>query len=95
MPAYIICRISVQNPVAYREYVEMAGPAVIRNGGRFIVRGGPVKVLEGNFDAERIVIAEFESVEAAWRSYLSPDYQAAKAKRMGAARFDAIVVDGG
>ena len=94
MPAYIIAQINVTNGDKYQEYAKLAGPATLKHGGRFLVRGGAKTVLEGNVPFARIVVTEFPDVEAAKRFYHSVEYQAAREKRLGAADFNMIVVEG-
>lgn len=94
MPAYVIAQINVTDAAKYQEYAKLAGPASAKYGGKFLVRGGDKTVLEGNIPYTRIVINEFESVEQAKKFYNSPEYQEAKSKRIGAADFNMIVVEG-
>lgn len=94
MPAYIIAQINITNPDKYAEYAKLAGPAGAKYGGRFLVRGGAKTTLEGDIPYQRIVINEFPDVEAAKRFYNSVEYQAAKAKRLGAADFNMVIVEG-
>ena len=94
MSAYIVCLISVTELDRYRQYVELAGPAVLRNGGRFLVRGAPFEMLEGSVSGERLIVAEFSDADTARRSYDSAEYQAARRHRLGAAAFNAMVVSG-
>lgn len=94
MPAYIIAQINVTNPDKYQEYARLAGPANAKYGGRFLVRGGAKTVLEGSIPYSRIVVTEFPDVEAAKRFYHSVEYQAAREKRLGAADFHMMVVEG-
>src|SRR5215472_11629271 len=63
-------------------------------GGRFLVRGGELVVLEGDWQPPRLVMLEFEDLEAARRWYASEAYQEAKKLREGAASFRAIAVQG-
>ena len=58
------------------------------------MRGGTKTVLEGNVPGARIVVTEFPDVEAAKRFYNSVEYQAAREKRLGAAEFNMMVVEG-
>ena len=44
---YIICHITVNDPEAYKEYVEKDTPILVGLGAKFIVRGGQSKVPEG------------------------------------------------
>ena len=74
-------------------YAKLAGPAIQAGGGTFLVRGMPSKTYEAGLD-QRTVIIEFDSVEQAKAMYNSPEYQAAKAKREGAADFNMMVVEG-
>ena len=94
MPAYVIAQVNVTDPAKYQEYAKLAGPANVKYGGKFLVRGGKKTVLEGNIPYERIVINEFPDVEAATRFYNSVEYQAARQKRLGAADFNMMVVEG-
>ena len=54
---------------------------------------GRYEALEGEARARNVVI-EFESFEQAKRYYHSPEYQAAKAKRAGAAVGEFVAVEG-
>jgi uncharacterized protein (DUF1330 family) len=67
---------------------------VAAGGGRFVVRGGELAVLEGDWSPKRIVMLEFEDLEAAKRFYDSPAYQEAKKLRDGAASLNMIAVEG-
>ena len=94
MAAYIIAQINVTDPAKYQEYAKLAGPATLKYGGRFVVRGGAKSVLEGEVPYQRIVVTEFPDVEAAKRFYASPEYQAARERRIGAADFSMMVIEG-
>ena len=48
MAAYVIVDIEIRDPVMYEEYRRMAPPSIAVYGGRYIVRGGEVDVLEGD-----------------------------------------------
>ena len=54
MPAYVVADIRVTDPAAYEPYRPLAGASIARFGGRFMVRGGPVELLEGEPQPERI-----------------------------------------
>lgn len=58
------------------------------------VRGGQVKVLEGDWHPGRTVILKFPSFEAAQAFYDTPEYQKAKAAREGAAIMRMVCVEG-
>jgi len=94
MPAYIIAQVNIKDPQKYQEYAKLAGAANAKHGGRFLVRGGAKTTLEGDVPFQRIVITEFPDVEAAKRFYHSVEYQAARQKRLGAADFNMIIVEG-
>ena len=71
-----------------------APPAVAAGGGRFIVRGGELAVLEGDWQPKRLVLLEFPDLDTAKRFYESPEYQEAKRLREGAAGFNMVAVEG-
>ena len=94
MPAYIIVETDVTDPEQYEHYKAASPGAVAAGNGRFVVRGGELAVLEGDWSPKRIVVLEFEDLESAKRFYESDEYQAAKKLREGAARFNMIAVEG-
>lgn len=91
--AYFIARVTVTDPERYARYAAAATKAIAQYGGKPLVRGGAMTVMEGEGRPRNVVI-EFESVEQAQRYYHSPEYQAAKAEREGAAEADMVIVEG-
>ena len=90
---YIIGHITVNNPEAYKEYVEKDTPILQGLGGRFIIRGGASEVKEGEAH-ERHVVIEFPSYEAAQAAYNDPEYQEVMKIRQRTADSTIIVVEG-
>jgi uncharacterized protein (DUF1330 family) len=90
---YWIARVDVTNPDAYKKYVEGSAAAFAKYGARFLARGGRAQQLEGPMRARNVVI-EFDSPEQAVACYNSPEYQAARQHRLGAAEAELMVVEG-
>ena len=90
---YIIGHITVNDPDAYREYVEKDTPILEGLGGRFIVRGGKSEVMEGTV-LDRHVVIEFPSYAAARAAYNDPDYQEVMKIRQRSAESIILVVEG-
>jgi uncharacterized protein (DUF1330 family) len=84
----------VTDPVAYDDYRPLAAASVARFGGRFIVRGGRVDLLEGEPQPERIVVIEFPDADAARRWYQSDEYQTALKIRQAASRGRVLLAAG-
>lgn len=94
MPAYVIYQGEVSDPEQYERYKAQAAPSIIAAGGAYIVRGGEVKVLEGDPPAGRTVILEFPTMQAAIDWYESAEYTEIRKLREGAAKARLYVVDG-
>ena len=94
MPAYIVVEVEVEDPVRYEDYKKMVPPSLAEYGGRFLVRGGKVENLEGDWSPKRLVLVEFPSVEQAKAWWDSPEYADAKALRQATAKTQMIVVEG-
>ena len=73
-------------------YLELAGPAMLAGGGRFLARGNPARTLEGAPDM-RTSLIEFDSVAAAVAAYESPAYQQALRVLDGGARREIRIVE--
>ncbi len=94
MAAYVIANVRVTDPDRYPEYIGRVSQTIERHGGRYLVRGGEVEVLEGNWEPQRLVILEFESMERFRQFYDSPDYTPLKRLRHEAADTQFVVVEG-
>jgi uncharacterized protein (DUF1330 family) len=94
MPAYVIYRAEVLDPVRYEDYKSAAEASVIAAGGRYIVRGGEVVVFEGEPPLGRTVILEFPDMAHALDWYRSDEYTAARSLREGVARANVHLIDG-
>lgn len=90
----MIVETDIHDPAQYEQYKAASPGAVAAGGGRFVVRGGELAVLEGDWHPSRIVVLEFEDLEAAKRWYASETYQDAKKLREGAARLNMVAVEG-
>ena len=84
---------AISNPDALAAYAKLAGPAIMANGGKFLVRGLPAKTYEAGL-AQRTVMLEFESVAAAVAAHDSPAYQEALAALGNGAERDMRFVEG-
>jgi uncharacterized protein (DUF1330 family) len=94
MPAYIIAEIQVTDPTAYEGYRPLAAASIARFGGRYVVRGGKLDLLEGEPVPGRIVVIEFPDADAARRWYRSEEYQKALRIRQSASRGRVFLVEG-
>jgi len=56
MPAYIYGDIEVTDPAAYETYRQQVPALIAAHGGRYLVRGGAVEMLEGDRVPRRQVI---------------------------------------
>ena len=50
MPAYVMVDIDVKDRDGFSRYVQEVAPMLARWGARYLVRGGEVEVLEGEWD---------------------------------------------
>jgi uncharacterized protein (DUF1330 family) len=92
---YLIVNATVHDVEACEGYKKLAAAAIAQYGGSYVVRGGAMETLEGQWTgAPQVVIVEFDSVEQAKEFYDSPEYRAAREARAGAADMNMIVVEG-
>jgi len=92
--AYVVYQAEVTDPQRYEEYKPRAAASVAAAGGRYLVRGGEVEVLEGDPPAGRTVVLEFPTMRAALDWYRGDDYTEARKLRADAARARMYVVEG-
>ncbi len=94
MPAYIMVEVEIHNPDEYENYRKMVPPSLEKYQGKFIVRGGKMEMLEGEWNPQRIVVLEFPSMELAKAWWASEEYAPAKALRQRTANSKMIVIEG-
>ena len=94
MAAYLIVQVEVTDPDTFEEYKKQVAPTLALYGGEYIVRGGEMDVLEGEWPIPRLVIIRFESMEQARKWYHSPEYEGPHKLREASARANLVLVDG-
>ena len=94
MAVYVIANVRVTDPDRYPEYIGRVSRTIERHGGRYLARGGKVEVLEGEWEPQRLVILEFESMERLREWYDSPEYDPLKQLRGEVADSQLVVVEG-
>jgi uncharacterized protein (DUF1330 family) len=91
--AYWIAHVTIDDPTAYEAYRAANAAAFAKYGARFLVRGGPQELVEGEMRPRSVVI-EFADLATARACYQSPEYQAALALRQPVSTADVAIVEG-
>jgi len=94
MKGYVVIDTEVGEGAAFAEFVEKIPAAVAAHGGHFIVRGGELDAVEGDWEPQRLVIMEFESLERARGFIASADYTSLAELRSRAVNSRVVVVEG-
>ena len=94
MSAYIVVEVDVKDPERYADYRAMVPASLEVYGGEFLVRGGAVEKLEGDWEPSRFVMIRFDSVEQAKRWWDSDEYREARNLRQATSDTNMIVVEG-
>jgi uncharacterized protein (DUF1330 family) len=94
MSAYMMADITVTDADQMAKYREWSTKAAAEFGATFIVRGGAIEVLEGDWTPSRIVILQFPDRETARKWYASETYQHAITLRKNAGVMRMVMVEG-
>ena len=94
MSAYLIAEIEVTNPETYEEYRRQVAPTVERYGGRFLVRGGAIHGLEGQWNPKRLVVIQFSDMAGLREWYQSDEYDRLKRIRQSSSTGKVLAVEG-
>jgi uncharacterized protein (DUF1330 family) len=94
MAAYIYADVEVADLAAYETYRQRVPALIAAHGGRYLVRGGAVEVLEGDRVPRRQVILEFPDMASLKAFYTSPEYQTLIAIRQGASVGNLLAIEG-
>ncbi|HZF78183.1 MAG TPA: DUF1330 domain-containing protein [Rubrivivax sp.] len=94
MPAYLIADVDVTEPEGYAEYSLAIDATLAPYGARFLVRGGQVDVLEGDWSPTRIIVIEFASAAQLGAWYRSAEYEPLIRLRLRTATARLIAAEG-
>ncbi|WP_210489326.1 DUF1330 domain-containing protein [Microvirga antarctica] len=94
MPTFAIARLrNVEIGPAIVEYLRRIDSTLVPFGGRFVLHGDPVEVLEGDWSGDLVAI-QFPSRQEARAWYASPAYRAILSLRTDHSTSDVILIDG-
>ena len=95
MAAFLIVEIKkIHDEKLFAEYRDKVSPNLADAGGAYVVRGGQMEVLEGDWHPTRVVVIRFDSADAARKWWRSSDYADLKAMRLRSATTNMILVEG-
>ncbi len=99
MPAYMIVAANITNREEFISgYGTVTGPLVVKFGGKYVLMGPGLHLLEDNFGAANLqdgsmVISEWRNKEAALKFWNSPEYAEAKKLREGLAECLVMLIE--
>ena len=94
MPAYALIDVHVHDIGRYMEYLHEFRPLLEASGGRYLVRGGSFKVLQGDYHPTRLVIVEFPSMDVLDELYQSHTYRELSERYADSAQAQVVAVEG-
>ena len=95
MPVYLVADIDVHDPATYDQYSQAAQPTFVGYGQvKYLVRGGEVTPLEGEWKPKRFFIIRFEDREQAMAWYNSPEYREAMRLREASSTSNLFMIEG-
>lgn len=94
MPVYVISDVTIRDREAMESYRSRAAASIAAYGGRYLVRGGAVEALEGDWKPDPLIVVEFSDKERAHAWYRSREYQSALTFRDAALSRNLILVEG-
>jgi uncharacterized protein (DUF1330 family) len=94
MSAYLIADVEVLDSAEYETYRQQVPATIAAFGGRYLVRGGALTVLEGTWSPKRCVILEFPSMAQLEAWYDSPAYVPLRAIRERSTKSNLVMVEG-
>ncbi len=96
MSAFLIADVDVHDLEAYKTsgYLEAAMATAAEYGGKYIVRGGETRVLEGEWVPKRLVVIEFPDLDSLNAFFESDRYRPWAAVRHSLADSNIVAVAG-
>ena len=94
MSAFIIADITVTDREGFEKYRQAVPAVIAAHGGRYVVRGAPRMLLEGDPAPSRLVILEFPDMARLQAFWSSADYAPLKTLRQNSSTCRIEAVEG-
>lgn len=95
MPAYVIGQVKMRESSWLEEYRAKIQPVLNKHGGRYLVRAGEMKTLEGTAPLlSAMVVLKFPTMEHARAWYNDPEYAPLIKLRQGGSEAELVLVEG-
>jgi uncharacterized protein (DUF1330 family) len=94
MAAYAIADVRIRDQSLVGTYRGLSQSSIAKYGGRYLVRGGTVQTMEGDWSPQVFVIVEFPTMDRLREWYGSPEYAEALKIRGAAMDRDLIFIEG-
>ncbi|MDL1872872.1 DUF1330 domain-containing protein [Deltaproteobacteria bacterium PRO3] len=95
MSAYCLFdNLEVIDAAKLEEYKSRVAPVVEKYGGRYVVLGGKVELMEGQWRPTFPVMIEFPNLDRARQWYFSDEYRELKELRLSAMKSNAVLLEG-
>jgi uncharacterized protein (DUF1330 family) len=93
MPVYLIIDITIVDQDLFGEFAAGVPAVVEKYGGRYLARSAEISVMVGDWQPERIVLIQFETIDQVQEFFASPEYLTLVPLREKSATSRAIVVE--
>ncbi|MCY4530231.1 MAG: DUF1330 domain-containing protein [Chloroflexi bacterium] len=94
MSAYVITDVEITDSSLYGQFMERVTSTVESHGGKFVVRGGELEVILGDWTPDRLAVLKFDSLEQIHVWLTSPEYTALDDLRTKSANINMVIVEG-
>jgi uncharacterized protein (DUF1330 family) len=94
MAVYMIVEITVKDRDRYSKYVGQVARIVESFGGRYLARGGKITPMSGDWNPERVILIEFDTMDDWRKCFTSPEYLEIAPFRETSTVTRAIVLEG-
>ncbi len=94
MTAFLLVEAKLTDTKRFAAYVEKVPKIVEKYGGEYLVKGGDMEVLEGDWDGMKIVIHRWSNKHAAKKFWNSTEYREARQIRVGTGEFRVMLLEG-
>jgi uncharacterized protein (DUF1330 family) len=93
-PAYLVATFTIEDRAWVREYVRQVKHIVSSLGGRYLARSSDPRHVEGDFDADLVVILEFPSFAVLSAFYEDERYRPLRDARIAGTKGNVYLVPG-
>ena len=93
MSVHVLIEIKILDKAMYEQYIKQVPSIVKQYGGRYLIRGGMITTIAGDWHPERLILLEFDNAGQVHNWLTSSEYAEVAPLRINSTITNAVMIE--